>query len=51
MCDADNVLLEAVLIAHVGGGFGDVIAAEESKQVAVLLGNVESYLSEIILNK
>lgn len=51
MCDADHVSLEAVPIARVGRGFGYVIAAEESKQVAVLLGDAECYLSKIIMNK
>lgn len=48
MCDADNVSLEAVLIAHVGRGY--VIAAEEER-VAVLLGDAECYLSKMIWNK
>lgn len=50
MCDAENVSLEAVLIAHVGRGFGYVIAAEE-EQAAVLLGDAECYLSKTIWNK
>lgn len=36
-----------MLIARVGRGFGHVIDAEESKQVAVLPGDAERYLSKV----
>lgn len=46
MCDADNVSLQAALIAHVGRSFGSLDAAE-GEQLTVLPGGTEHYLCQI----